>query len=121
MSAEEVKVSVIIPVYDTKKWLADCLDSVMCQTLSDIEIICVDDASTDGSFSVLEKYAARDTRVRVIMMEENSGQGKCRNEGLEAAAGKYVYFLDSDDMIKPEAMRELFETITAMVARSAKG
>ena len=103
----DIKVSVIIPVYGTREWLPYCLDSVLGQTLSDIEVICVDDASTDGCAGILEEYAARDERVRIITMAKNSGQGICRNAGLDAARGEYVYLLDSDDMISSGALEKL--------------
>ena len=99
-----VKVSVIIPVYNTENYLKDCLDSVLAQTLREIEVLCVDDASTDGSAKILASYAQRDPRVRVFTQEQNGGQALARNRGLEEAQGTYVYFLDSDDKIVPEAM-----------------
>ena len=101
------EVSVIIPVYDVERWLPACLDSVLAQTLADIEVICVDDCSPDGCAAILADYAARDKRIRVITLERNSGQGVARNVGLAAATGRYAYFLDSDDMVAPEALEEL--------------
>ena len=100
-------VSVVIPVFDVERWLPACLDSVLAQTLEDIEVICVDDCSPDGCAAILEGYAERDPRVRVITLETNSGQGVARNIGLGASKGKYVYFLDSDDMVEPKALEEL--------------
>lgn len=105
----DVKVSVIIPVYNTKNYLKECLDSVLGQTLPAIEVVCVDDASTDGSADILAAYAARDPRVRVFTQEQNGGQALARNRGLEEAQGTYVYFLDSDDKIVPEAMEAVTE------------
>ena len=101
------KVSVVIPVYNVERWLPACLESVLAQTLGDIEVICVNDASPDGCAEILAAYAARDARVRVFTLEQNSGQGVARNVGLQAAQGTYVYFLDSDDMVAPEALEEL--------------
>ena len=101
------KVSVIIPVYNTEAYLPACLDSVLGQTLRDLELIAIDDCSPDGCGRILDEYAARDSRVRPIHLEENRRQGYGRNRGLERAAGKYVYFLDSDDTIEPEALEEL--------------
>lgn len=103
------KVSVIIPVYDVEKYLSSCLDSVLGQTLKDIEVIAVDDASHDGSAKILERYAKEDERLKVISLKENHRQGYARNRGLELAEGKYVYFLDSDDMITAEALEKLYE------------
>ena len=103
------KVSVIIPVYNVEAYLPACLDSVLSQTLRDIEIICIDDHSPDGCGRILDEYAARDGRIKVIHLPENHRQGYGRNRGLEAASGEYVYFLDSDDLIEAEALEELAE------------
>ena len=108
MNTPEPAVSVIIPVYGVEPWLAECLDSVTAQTLTDIEVICVDDASPDRSGEILDEYAARDDRFRVFHLPENHGQGFGRNLGLDRARGKYVYLLDSDDMIAPEALERLY-------------
>ena len=103
------KVSVIIPVYNTEAYLPECLDSVLAQTLGDLEVICIDDCSPDRSGEILDAYARRDGRVQVIHLPENRRQGYGRNRGLDAATGKYVYFLDSDDLIEPRALKELTE------------
>ena len=102
------KVSVIIPVYNVEAYLRDCLDSVLRQTLREIEIICVDDASPDGCPAILDSYASSDGRVTAVHLKENRGQGYGRNLGLSMASGEYVYFLDSDDMIEPESMEALY-------------
>ncbi len=96
-------VSVIIPVYNVERYLAQCLDSVLGQTLQDIEVICVDDGSTDGSPAILERYARQDGRVRVLY-QKNQYAGVARNRGLAAAQGDYVIFLDSDDFFAPEML-----------------
>lgn len=101
------KVSVIIPVYNTQEYLAECLDSVIGNTLEDIEIICVDDGSTDGSSEIIKKYAARDARIKALT-KENGGLSSARNAGLAAASGEYVLFLDSDDYIEPRALEYLY-------------
>ncbi len=101
-------VSVVIPVYNVEKWLPACLESVLAQTLENIDIVCVNDCSPDNSASILEDYAARDSRIRVINLQQNSGQGIARNVGFNACEGRYVYFLDSDDMVAPTALEELF-------------
>ena len=103
-----IKVSIVIPVYKVEKYLPACLDSVLSQSLQDIEVICIDDASPDRCPEILDKYAERDARVRVLHLPKNHQQGYGRNRGLEMARGKYVYFLDSDDMITPEAIEELY-------------
>lgn len=92
----EPKVSVIIPVYNTEKYLRECLDSVVNQTLQDIEIICVDDESTDRSLEILREYQAKDKRITVLK-QEKSNAGAARNLGLSIATGEYLSFLDSDD------------------------
>ena len=91
-----VDVSVVVPVYNVAKYLRQCMDSLVGQTLRDIEIICVDDGSTDGSGAILDEYAAKDSRVKVIH-QANVGAGPARNAGLDAAAGKYLFFCDPDD------------------------
>ena len=100
-------VSVVVPVYNVEQWLPACLDSVLAQTLQSIEVICVDDCSPDGCAGILADYAKRDARVRVLSLEQNGGQGIARNRGFAAATGRYTYFLDSDDMIAPEALENL--------------
>jgi glycosyltransferase involved in cell wall biosynthesis len=94
------KVSIIIPVYNVEKYLTECLDSAMGQTLRDIEIICVDDGSTDRSTEILDEYAKKDSRITVIH-QSNGGPSKARNTGIDTATGEYILFLDSDDIIKP--------------------
>ncbi|MBR0298962.1 MAG: glycosyltransferase family 2 protein, partial [Bacteroidales bacterium] len=102
------KITVVIPVYKVEKFLPACLDSVLSQSLQDIEVICIDDASPDRCPEILDEYAARDARVRVLHLPENHQQGYGRNRGTEMARGKYIYFLDSDDMITSEALEELY-------------
>lgn len=92
------KVSVIIPVYNVEKYLPQCIESVLLQSLKDIEIICVNDGSTDGSLKVLQKFKARDNRI-VIIDKANEGSGIARNTALAIAKGEYVYFVDSDDWL----------------------
>ena len=90
------KVSVIIPVYNVEEYLRECLDSVVNQTLKEIEIICVDDGSTDNSLEILKEYAKKDNRISVLT-QENSGSGKSRNNGINNAKGEFIAFMDSDD------------------------
>ena len=101
------KVSVIIPVYNAEKYLRECLDSVVNQTLREIEIICVDDGSTDASLEILEEYAAKDNRVKVLR-QQNQYAGVARNNGMAAASGEYYMFLDADDFFEPELLEELY-------------
>lgn len=102
-----VKVSVIIPVYNIEKYLRQCLDSVVNQTLKDIEIICVDDGSTDGSFDILQEYAEKDVRIKVVK-QKNKGSGAARNKGLEFAQGEFVIFFDSDDFMSNNMLEQLY-------------
>lgn len=95
-------VSIIIPVYNVEKYLAACLDSVLGQTLKDIEAVCVNDCSPDASQQILESFARRDDRVKVFRHERNSGLAAARNTGLENCGGEYVFFLDSDDLLFAE-------------------
>ena len=103
------KVSVIIPVYNVGKYLRKCLDSVINQTLKDIEIICVNDGSTDNSGKILDEYAAKDKRIKVIH-QENQGLGAARNVGIDLAKGEYIGFVDSDDWISTGFYEKLYET-----------
>ncbi len=105
-----VKVSVIIPVYGVEQYLPDCLDSVLGQSLREIEVIAVDDASPDRCGEILDACAARDSRVRVIHLAVNGRQGHARNAALPQARGRYVYFLDADDRVRPGALEALWKT-----------
>ena len=102
------KVSVIIPVYNVEKYLRQCLDSVVNQTLKDIEIICVDDGSTDNSLAILKEYAAKDPRIN-ILKQYHGGTSIARNLGLQHAKAEYIHFLDSDDFVVPRIYEELSE------------
>ena len=94
------KISVLVAVYNTAEYLPHCLDSLLNQTLKDVEVVCIDDASTDDSLDILHQYAARDTRLRVIALDENRGQAHARNIGLSCATGDYIGFVDSDDWMR---------------------
>ncbi len=102
------EVSVIIPVYNAKQYLKECVDSVRKQTLTDIEIICVDDGSTDGSSTMLDHYAKEDERIKVIH-KKNTGYGHSMNCGLRMAAGRYIAIVESDDYIKQGMLKDLLE------------
>lgn len=101
MEMNKGKISIIIPVYNTEKYLARCVESVLVQTYTDLDIILVDDGSTDSSGRICDEYALYDSRIRVLH-KENGGLSSARNAGLEAATGKYVGFVDSDDYISPD-------------------
>lgn len=104
------KVSVIIPVYNVQDYLPQCLDSICGQTLRDIEIICIDDGSSDGSLGILKQYAEKDSRIRVLT-QGNKGAGAARNYGLRTARGEYLSFLDSDDFFELDMLEQAYQEI----------
>ena len=106
---ENVIVSVVIPVYNVEKYLTKALQSIVNQTLEDIEIICIDDGSTDRSLEILNFFAAHDERITAIT-QPNSNAGVARNRGLDLARGKYLYFMDSDDWVVPHMLEKAVAT-----------
>lgn len=102
-----IKVSVIVPVYNVEKYLRECLDSLRNQTLKELEFICINDGSTDGSLEILNEYAKADSRF-IIINQKNQGQGIARNKGLEIAQGEYIAFADPDDWLELYAFEELY-------------
>ena len=102
------KISVIVPVYNTEKYLKKCIDSILSQQLEDIELILVDDNSSDNSLEIMKNYEKNDNRVKTIHLEEHKGIGHARNIGIDNANGRYIGFVDSDDYINPKMYRELF-------------
>ncbi len=104
---KEIKVSVIIPIYNAYDYLRPALDSVIDQTFPDMEIICIDDGSTDGSLDIIKEYQKRDSRVRIVT-ETNAGPALARNNGLKRARGKYVIFLDADDFFELTLIEKLY-------------
>ena len=102
------KISVIIPVYNAQNYLKRCLDSVYNQTLKDIEIICIDDCSTDNSLNILNGYAKNDERIKVIACKTNGGESVARNIGIDNATGEYIAFLDNDDFIDLNFYEKLY-------------
>lgn len=108
MTESDIKVSVIIPVYNVEKYLKQNLKSITQQTLKEIEIICVDDGSTDSSYKIIEEFAANDSRV-IPVKQANGGAGAARNNGLRRARGKYLSFLDSDDFFEPNMLEEAYK------------
>lgn len=105
----EIAVSVIIPVYNVEKYLTECLDSVVSQNVQNMEIICINDGSTDGSVDILSMYEKKDSRV-IIVNQENKGLSCARNTGIDHAKGDYLFFLDSDDCLAKNALKNLYET-----------
>lgn len=104
------KVSLIIPVYNTVKYLRRCLESAVSQTYENMEIICVDDGSTDGSEKIVDEFAARDRRV-IVVHQENRGESNARNTGLRIAGGDYIGFMDCDDWIEPDMYECLVQAL----------
>lgn len=100
MERNAVKVSVIIPVYNVEHYLRECIESILNQTLAELELICVDDGSTDGSLEILREYEKKDKRV-IVLTQDNLGGGAARNQGLAIARGEYLSLLDSDDFFDP--------------------
>jgi glycosyltransferase involved in cell wall biosynthesis len=106
-----IKISVVIPVYNTEKYLKECLESVLNQSLKGIEIICINDGSTDNSLKILESYSKNDSRIKIIN-QKNMGLSEARNSGIKIARGKYIHFLDSDDFYtNNDTLSILYKTI----------
>ncbi|TDC29768.1 bifunctional glycosyltransferase family 2 protein/CDP-glycerol:glycerophosphate glycerophosphotransferase [Micromonospora sp. KC213] len=106
-------ISFVVPAYRVQGYLRECLDSLLGQPFGDIEVVGVDDASPDTSGDILDEYAARDRRVRVVRLTENAGLGPARNAGLDRAAGEYVWFLDGDDWLAPDCLPEVADRLRA--------
>ena len=107
-SNEDIKISVVIPIFNVEDFLGPCLDSVLNQTLKDFEVICVNDGSTDGSLDILKEYLSKDDRIRIIN-KDNAGYGHTMNIGLDMASGKYFVIVESDDYILPTMFETLYE------------
>jgi len=104
-----MNISVIVPIYNTEPYLSRCLDSLVNQTLKSIEIICINDCSTDNSLSILRKYAAKYSQLKIINFEKNQGVSVARNAGMEIAKGEYIGFVDSDDYVDLDFYKKLYE------------
>jgi len=103
-----LEISIIIPVYNCDKYLDTCIQSILMQSFSNFEVICIDDNSTDNSLFILERYAKKDERIKILINDENKGSGYSRNKALDIANGKYIFFLDSDDWIEDETLEFLY-------------
>lgn len=106
-----IKISVIIPVYNVERYIKECIDCVLNQTLKDIEVICINDASPDNCLEILNEYAQKDKRLKIIDLKENQGMGNARNFGIQEAKGEYIMFLDSDDFLEPQAVETAYKKI----------
>ncbi len=115
------KISVIIPVYNVKEYIHACIDSILAQRFTDFELILVDDCSTDGSARIIDEYRTQDDRIRIIRLDENSGQGYARNVGIDSAMGEYLSFIDSDDIIAPDFFELLYKRAVESGAEIVKG
>ena len=105
-------ISIIIPIYNTEKYLEQCLESIASQTLADFEAICIDDGSTDGSTEIMDAFAAADTRFKVIH-KQNAGYGAAVNTGIAHASGAYIGIVEPDDYIEPDMCKTLHEAAEA--------
>ena len=104
------EISVIVPVYNVEKYIADCIESILAQTFSDFELILIDDGSTDNSGKICNEYAEKDSRIKVLQ-QKNQGQAAARNYGVSVARGKWVHFVDGDDLIHPLVLQRLYSAI----------
>lgn len=109
MNSTDIKVTVIMPIYNAHDYLRPAMDSVIDQTLKEIEIICIDDGSTDRSLDIIKEYQKSDERIRIVT-ENNAGPGAARNKGIVRARGEYIIFLDADDFYEPTLLERLYET-----------
>lgn len=103
------KISIIIPVYNVEKYLEKCLESIINQSLKEIEIILINDCSLDGSLEIIKKYAQKDNRIILINKKENEGVSEARNSGIKIARGEYILCIDGDDWIEKECLKEMYE------------
>ncbi len=114
------KISVVVPVYNVEKYLKECIDSIINQTLEDIEIICVNDGSTDSSLEILNNYAKKDSRI-IVINKSNSGYGHTMNMGLNAASGEYIGIIESDDFADKNMFEDLYKLAKEYDADIVKG
>lgn len=104
-----IKVSVIIPVYNSAEYLFEAIDSILQQTLQGIEVIAVNDGSSDNSLQILQQFSQVDTRVKIVSYDENVGVSVCRNTGMKNASGEFLYFFDSDDILDSDCLELCYE------------
>ena len=109
---EEIKITVIVPVYNTEKYIRECINSILNQTYRNIELILIDDESKDNSYSICQEYENIDNRI-ILLQQKNSGAGVARNQGMEIASGDYIMFVDSDDVIDKKTLELMIEKIRA--------
>jgi len=107
---KSIKISVIIPIFNAEKYISDCLESIINQTLKDIEIILIDDGSNDKTAKIINKYAKKDKRI-IIFRQKNKGAGAARNKGIQISRGEYISFIDSDDMFHYKTLEISYENL----------
>ena len=113
-SNEEIKISICVPVYNVEKYLRECLNSLINQTYKNIEIICVDDGSTDDSLQILKEYSSKDSRIQIIKHEKNKGLFCARKTAVKEAIGEYLLFVDSDDFIEVKTCEHLVRKLKSL-------
>lgn len=113
---KQPKVSIVVPLYNTASYLPACLDSISAQTFTDFELLLIDDGSTDDSAAIAERYAQRDDRIRLIRRRWNRGAAEARNLGIELSQGKYLTFIDSDDLVTPNYLSSLYQAARTLNA-----
>ncbi|MDR2162293.1 MAG: glycosyltransferase [Desulfovibrio sp.] len=116
-----ITVSVCLTAHNAEKYLPGCLDSILAQSLASFEVVCVNDGSTDSSWSVIEEYAAKDRRIRGLNRQQNSGVGVCRNIAVRAAQGEYILAVDADDALPPEALSLLYSCAARNASEAVVG
>ncbi|MGH2644923.1 MAG: glycosyltransferase family 2 protein, partial [Chitinophagaceae bacterium] len=109
---EKVKVSVVIPVYNTQDYVTETLENIIKQTLTETEILVIDDGSTDESYQIIESIAQKDERIH-LYKQKNKGQGAARNLGMKYAKGEYIYFMDSDDLLSEDTFFQCYKKCEA--------
>ncbi len=105
------KISIIVPIYNVENYVAKCLDSILRQSYTQVEVLCVDDCGSDASMAIVENYAQKHSNIQILRHTHNQGLGAARNTGLDAASGEYVFFLDSDDLLGFDALEQLYATM----------
>lgn len=103
----KISISIVVPCYNVEKYLRDCLDSIVSQSYTNFEVVCVNDGSTDNSLNILKEYSMNDPRIKIIC-QDNKGPSAARNTGIKNSIGKYICFVDSDDMLAPDALEKMY-------------
>jgi len=109
---QDNKITIVVPFYDAEIYISDCMDSLINQTYKNIEILCINDSSSDNSLNIVEQYCAKDKRVKLIHHDRNKGPGGARNTGIEHSSGEYICFVDSDDYVSNQFVELLYDAIT---------